>query len=160
MADALKLDLDLLCDGDYFHVRCCARILNLIVQDGLKELDEAVKKVRECVKYCKGSQNRKNAFLRVVQHVGLNSSRGLRQDVSTRWNSTFLMLDNALFYKKALLQMEKTDANFVHCPSSQEWSKIEKISSLQPEIEALCKKVTTLKVDVDEDAKESDTSGA
>lgn len=37
------------------------------------------------------------------------------------------MLDNALFYKKALLQMAKTDANFVHCPSSQEWSKIEKI---------------------------------
>ena len=65
-------------------------------------------------------------FLRAVQHVGLDSSRGLRQDVSTRWNSTFLMLDNALFYKKALLQMANTDANFVHCPNSQEWSKIEK----------------------------------
>ena len=50
MADALKLDLDLLCDGDYFHFRCCAHILNLIVQDGLKELDEAIKKVRGCVK--------------------------------------------------------------------------------------------------------------
>nr|KAJ0189759.1 hypothetical protein LSAT_V11C800454260 [Lactuca sativa] len=71
--------------------------------------------------------NRKIEFLRAVQHVGIESSRGLRQDVSTRWNSTFLMLDNALFYKKALLQMAKTDANFVHCPSSQEWSKIEKI---------------------------------
>lgn len=91
MVDGLKSDLDLLCNGDYFHVRCCAHILNLIVQDGLKELDEAVKKVRECVKYCKGSQNRKNSFSRAVQHVGLESTRGLRQDVSTRWNSTFLM---------------------------------------------------------------------
>lgn len=110
-----------------FHVRCCAHILNLIVQDGLKALDEAVKKVRECAKYCKGSQGRKNSFSRAVQHVGIESNRGLRQDVSTRWNSTFLMLDSALFYKKALLQLAKTDANFVHCPTLEEWSKIEKI---------------------------------
>ncbi|KAL4575647.1 hypothetical protein LXL04_022498 [Taraxacum kok-saghyz] len=87
-----NFDLDLIGDGAYFHVRCCAHILNLIVQDGLKELDEAVKKIRECAKYCKGSQNRKNSFSRAVQHVGIESTRGLKQDVSTRWNSTFLML--------------------------------------------------------------------
>lgn len=33
------------------------------------------------------------------------------------------------------------------------------VASLQPEIEALCKNVTTLKVDVDKDAKKSDTFG-
>ena len=128
MVDCLKFDLDLMGDGAYFHVRCCAHILNLIVQDGLKELDEAVKKVRECAKYCKGSQNRKNSFSRAVQHVGIESTRELRQDVSTRWNSTFLMLESALFHKKALLHLAKNDANFVHCPNSLEWSKIEKIS--------------------------------
>ncbi|KAL4589712.1 hypothetical protein LXL04_002620 [Taraxacum kok-saghyz] len=128
MVDCLKFDLDLMGDGAYFHVRCCAHILNLIVQDGLKELDEVVKKVRECAKYCKGSQNRKNSFSRAVQHVGIESTRGLRQDVSTRWNSTFLMLESALFHKNRLLHLAKNDANFVHCPNSFEWSKIEKIS--------------------------------
>ncbi|KAL2922049.1 putative AC transposase [Bienertia sinuspersici] len=127
MVEGLKYDLDLVCNGDYFHVRCCAHILNLIVQEGLKEIDGAVLKVRECVKYCKGSQGRKQKFLHCVQHVSLDSKRGLRQDVPTRWNSTYLMLDSALFYKKAFLHLQKTDANFVHCPNSEEWSKIEKI---------------------------------
>ena len=49
--DMLKSQLKLLCDGEFFHVRCCAHILNLIVKEGLKDVDEAVVKVRECVKY-------------------------------------------------------------------------------------------------------------
>ncbi|KAJ9547236.1 hypothetical protein OSB04_019779 [Centaurea solstitialis] len=127
MVDGLKFDLDLMSNGDYFHARCCAHILNLIVQDGLKEIDGAVFKVRECVAYCKGSQSRKQRFKHCVQHVGIESTRRLKQDVPTRWNSTFHMLDSALFYKKALLHLAKTDANFVRCPTSDAWAKIEKI---------------------------------
>ncbi|CAH1421591.1 unnamed protein product [Lactuca virosa] len=56
MVDALKFDLNLMYDGDYFHFHCCAHIRNLIVQDGLKELDGVVVKVSDIVKYCKGSQ--------------------------------------------------------------------------------------------------------
>lgn len=60
--DVIKSELDLVCDGDYFHVRCCAHILNFIVQDGLKEINEAVAKVRDSVKYCKGSQATRQCF--------------------------------------------------------------------------------------------------
>ena len=63
MVDMLKNQLNLIDalvgDGGFFHIRCCAHILNLIVQEGLKEIDLAVKKVRESVKYVKGSQARK-----------------------------------------------------------------------------------------------------
>ncbi|KAL2942042.1 Zinc finger BED domain-containing protein RICESLEEPER 2 [Bienertia sinuspersici] len=126
-ADVIKNELDLICGGDYFHVRCCAHILNLIVKDGLKEINEAIVKVRETVKYCKGSQSRRQRFLTCVAHVELDSSRGLRQDVPTRWNSTYLMLENVLYYKKAFLHFQKVDANYIHCPSNEEWGRIEKI---------------------------------
>ena len=126
-AENLKWELELLSEGDFFRVRCCAHILNLIVQDGLKEIDDAVIKVRETVKYCKGSQTRKQKFLSCVAHVELESGKGLKQDVPTRWNSTYLMLESALYYKKALLHFQKVDANYVHCPSIDEWGRIEKI---------------------------------
>ena len=38
-------------DGDLFHMRCCAHILNLVVQDGLKHIDDSVCKIRDSVKY-------------------------------------------------------------------------------------------------------------
>uniref|UniRef100_A0A803MNZ9 hAT-like transposase RNase-H fold domain-containing protein n=1 Tax=Chenopodium quinoa TaxID=63459 RepID=A0A803MNZ9_CHEQI len=83
--------------------------------------------VRETVKYCKGSQARKQRFLTCVAHVELDSSRGLRQDVPTRWNSTYLMLENVLYYKKAFLHFQKFDANYIHCPTNEEWGRIEKL---------------------------------
>ena len=42
----------------FLHMRCCAHILNLIVQDGLKDLNESVVKVCNVVRYVKSSPNR------------------------------------------------------------------------------------------------------
>ena len=35
-------------EGRYLHIRCAAHILNLIVQDGLKVVDQSIKRVRGC----------------------------------------------------------------------------------------------------------------
>ncbi|XP_042952169.1 zinc finger BED domain-containing protein RICESLEEPER 2-like [Carya illinoinensis] len=126
----LNIKKALLCDDEFFHFRCCAHILNLIVQDGLKEIDSAIQKVRESIKYVKGSQSRKVKFLDSTKQMSLDSKKGLRQSVPTRWNSTFLMLENAIFYRRAFSHLELTDSNFKHCPSIFDWEKIEKINSL------------------------------
>ena len=46
-------------DGDYLHVHYCTDVPNLIVKEGLEDVDEAVFKVKECVKYFKNSQGSK-----------------------------------------------------------------------------------------------------
>ena len=120
----------LLRDGEFFHIRCCAHILNLIVQDGLKEIDESVIKIQESIKYVKGSSGRKKKFMDCVAQVSLESKKGLRGDVPTRWNSTYVMLDSALFYRRAFIHLHLRDSNYRHCHSQEKWSKVEKISNL------------------------------
>jgi hypothetical protein len=62
LKDHLSLQNSLLCNGEFFHVRCSAHILNLIVQDGLKVAHEAVAKIRESVRYVRGSDGRMIKF--------------------------------------------------------------------------------------------------
>nr|GMD39372.1 zinc finger BED domain-containing protein RICESLEEPER 2-like [Ipomoea batatas] len=68
----LLLQNSLLCEGEFFHVRCCAHILNLIVQDGLKIASLALGKIRESVKYVKGYEARMISFQECAQRVDRN----------------------------------------------------------------------------------------
>ena len=93
----------------------------------MKEIDVVVQKIRESIKYVKGSQGRKKSFYESVKQMDLDGKKGLRQDVPTRWNSTFLMLQSALSYRRAFQHLELTDYNFKHCPTGGEWEKAQKI---------------------------------
>ncbi|KAJ4831627.1 hypothetical protein Tsubulata_044752 [Turnera subulata] len=41
LRDQLRRKGALICDGYFLHLRCCAHIVNLIVQEGLKHADNA-----------------------------------------------------------------------------------------------------------------------
>ncbi|KAJ8629482.1 hypothetical protein MRB53_022805 [Persea americana] len=110
----LKLKNALLRNGDFLHFRCCALILNLIVQDELKEFDESIIKVRESIKYVRGSGARKLKFMECVAQVSLEGRKGLQGDVPTRWNSTYLMLEGALYYRLAIVHLQLSDCNYNH----------------------------------------------
>ncbi|KAL4563192.1 hypothetical protein LXL04_027228 [Taraxacum kok-saghyz] len=51
-------------NGDYFHVRCCAHVLNLVVQDGLKAIDEGIVNVRESVKTLREEMESSDKFMK------------------------------------------------------------------------------------------------
>ena len=56
-------------NNEFLHVRCSAHILNLVVQDGLKEYNEYVIKIRNTVRYVRLSPARLDAFKKCVEHV-------------------------------------------------------------------------------------------
>ncbi|KAL4201771.1 hypothetical protein AMTRI_Chr02g260320 [Amborella trichopoda] len=42
-------------DSKMFHVHCCGHILNLIMQDRVEEIKEIIDKIRDIIKFIKGS---------------------------------------------------------------------------------------------------------
>ncbi|XP_062099949.1 zinc finger BED domain-containing protein RICESLEEPER 2-like [Humulus lupulus] len=97
--------------GEMFHMRCCAHILNLVVSDGLKEMSYAISSIRNAVRYVRSSPARLKRFKEACKDVNVESKALLCLDVVTRWNSTYMMLEAALKFKKAFRYLEG-DANY------------------------------------------------
>ena len=108
--------------GDLFHVRCSAHILNLIVHNGLKMIGGTLDKIRDSVRYLNKSPFRKQKFETAVNQVKLRGRKKVPMDVSTRWNSTYLMLEVALSLKEAFSRLDQIDKNYKHNPSEEEWN--------------------------------------
>lgn len=113
--------------GIFFHIRCCAHVLNLMVQDGLKEIAEIISDIRESVKYFKKSPGRLQKFGEIAKQLGLSTERGLSSDVTTRWNSTYKMLDAAFHYKLVFGEYANRDPCYRWCPTDCQWDRYEKI---------------------------------
>jgi hypothetical protein len=116
---------DLLLEGQHLHVRCCAHILNILVQDGMKIIHEAIHKIRELLKHVDSSSTRLQDFNTIASGMGLPPKKGIYLDVPNRWNSTWKMLVEAFKYKSvptsyATRKMEVS-------PSEEEWKKADAI---------------------------------
>ncbi|XP_019165738.1 PREDICTED: zinc finger BED domain-containing protein RICESLEEPER 2-like [Ipomoea nil] len=114
MKDTLQRSRSLVCGGRLFHVRCCAHILNLCVQDGLDEIRHVIRDVRDSVEYVNRSEARRIQFADCVQQLQLKD-RKLIRDCKTRWNSTFEMLSCALKFKEAFKMLNDRDPFFDSC---------------------------------------------
>lgn len=85
--------------GNYFHMRCVAHILNLVVNEGMKVIDEWIKKIRDSVAYWMGTPKRVETFKMTARQLQVKCEKTLVFDCITRWNSTYVMLDVAVKYK-------------------------------------------------------------
>ncbi|XP_047267582.1 zinc finger BED domain-containing protein RICESLEEPER 2-like [Capsicum annuum] len=101
-------------NGQHLHVRCMAHIINLIVQDGLKMTGVSIEKVRKAVKYIRQSPARCKRFQEYCEDVDINSKKSLCLDVSTRWNSTYLMLNRAVECENGLMSYVYRDIGLSH----------------------------------------------
>ncbi|RYR58627.1 hypothetical protein Ahy_A05g024486 isoform C [Arachis hypogaea] len=95
--------------GEHLHVRCCAHILNLVVNDGLKEMHESISKIRNAIRYVRASPSRMNRFKNFIKEVRIQDKCTVQLDVSTRWNSTYTMLESGLKFQKAFKRLGERD---------------------------------------------------
>ncbi|KAL4366059.1 hypothetical protein AHAS_Ahas07G0168200 [Arachis hypogaea] len=120
--------------GDYLHMRCCAHILNLIVKDGLKEIDDSITRIRNAVKYVKSSPMRCESFKACIERESINYKGLVSLDVETRWNLTYLMLEAALKLRAAFDLLELQDDKYINemsksygVPTDDDWTYAESI---------------------------------
>ncbi|XP_020961353.1 zinc finger BED domain-containing protein RICESLEEPER 2-like isoform X2 [Arachis ipaensis] len=111
--------------GEHLHVRCCAHILNLVVNDGLKDMHSSISKIRNAVRYVRASPSRMDRFKSCIKEARIQDCSCVQLDVPTRWNSTYIMLDSALKFQKTFKRLSERDAEFVMMqggiPKNEDW---------------------------------------
>ncbi|KAK4278421.1 hypothetical protein QN277_016269 [Acacia crassicarpa] len=102
----------MVCDWEFLQMRCAAHILNLVVSEGLKEMNKSIELIRHAVKYVKSSPSRKRKFIMLAERERVESKSLLTLDCPTRWNSTYLMLESAVKFVKVFTWMEEEDEEY------------------------------------------------
>jgi hypothetical protein len=97
----------LVCDGKFFHVKCANHILNLVARDGLSCLGNVIVNIRQSVIIIKRSHLELEAFEKFAKECDLGPKKALSLDIATRWNSTYIMIRDVIYYKNAFDHLAK-----------------------------------------------------
>ncbi|KAK3228632.1 hypothetical protein Dsin_000513 [Dipteronia sinensis] len=88
--------------GKLFHQRCACHILNLCVQAGLQILSVYIKPIRDSINYIWRQNKLQKLWLKYCSQNGMRPIKFSR-DISTRWNSTYKLLNESVVYKELLV---------------------------------------------------------
>ncbi|XP_038995861.1 zinc finger BED domain-containing protein RICESLEEPER 2-like [Hibiscus syriacus] len=120
LLDKLSLN-SLILGGELFHMRCCAHILNLIVQDGLSVIGDGIDRIRDNVYFWSATKKRIEKFEEAARHLTIYCSKKLSLDCKTRWNSTYLMLSVAIVYKDVFKCLKQRETQYISLPTDRDW---------------------------------------
>ncbi|KAJ9553107.1 LOW QUALITY PROTEIN: hypothetical protein OSB04_017152 [Centaurea solstitialis] len=108
-----NLSKKLVLGGEFFHMRCAAHILNLIVKDGLNMIKDSISTIRGVLRYVRSSPARSKLFDECANTVELH----------------IYYVDLALKFEKAFKRMKQEDLDFVkelkdEFPSPKDWKML------------------------------------
>ncbi|CAH2002487.1 unnamed protein product [Acanthoscelides obtectus] len=106
------------------HLPCFAHTLNLVVQEAIKEIGQTIKKVKSIVEFFKRSLQAQSRLTHIQEQMSL-PPRKLKQDVETRWNSTY-MLSRIMEVKEAVIStLAILENDLSSSLSSHDWKIIQ-----------------------------------
>ena len=111
LRDDFELKYTLPVGGRLFHVRYCAHITNLCVQAGLTQIKDIIDVVRQDIKFIVASESRLIVFTEIAKRLDICYKK-LILDVSTCWNSTYMMLDTVIRFKKVFPRYKRVEKGF------------------------------------------------
>ncbi|KAJ0089497.1 hypothetical protein Patl1_14178 [Pistacia atlantica] len=98
------------------------------MKGGLSEIKDCASRILISVKSMRSSPNKAQAFERCVKEERVACKCTVCLDIATRWNSTYLMLDSEIKFRKVFKRLEDEDPNynidFSHdTPLDEDWEK-------------------------------------
>ncbi|KAK3224750.1 hypothetical protein Dsin_004612 [Dipteronia sinensis] len=118
---------DLWLNGQLYHMRCCAHILNLIVKDRLAVIRDGIERIGDNVAYWVATPKRKERFVEAARQLNTECKQMLVLDCKTRWNSTYLMLIVASKYKTVFSRLSARDRQYISVPQEKDWELASKL---------------------------------
>lgn len=89
-------------DLGWKHFGCFAHTLNLVVHNALEIVAGTLEKVKGIVAHFRKSTNSNSLLFTTQRQFGINSPKKLVQSVTTRWNSTFYMVERFVELEEVL----------------------------------------------------------
>ncbi|XP_028296828.1 zinc finger BED domain-containing protein 4-like [Gouania willdenowi] len=102
------------------HIPCFAHVLNLVVRAALREVQGTVHKIKAVVEYFHRSTVASDKLKATQQQMGQEQLR-LKQDVVTRWNSTFYMVKRFIDVKDPVISTLALINAPLSTLSTEEW---------------------------------------
>ncbi|KAG6401024.1 hypothetical protein SASPL_137869 [Salvia splendens] len=111
----------LVANGKYFHQRCVAHILNLVVEDDMKQIGMTVVQVKESVKWIKGSLARPSKILPRLENDEdaevIYMTKKLMEKLGKYWLEEYELNPNMnkILYIAAMLDPSQKMKNVQYC---------------------------------------------
>ncbi|XP_003389647.1 PREDICTED: zinc finger BED domain-containing protein 4-like [Amphimedon queenslandica] len=136
-------------DGKYIHIGCFAHSIQLVIHDGIisqRYVLDILAKCRRIVGHFKHSQVASSRLKEIQSSLCLPQQR-LKQDVSTRWNSTLHMLQS-IIAQKVVLAAYNTESDDIPQLSSHQLDIIDKIITVLKPVDDITKSISSEKASV------------
>ncbi|GES87581.1 zinc finger BED domain-containing protein 1-like [Rhizophagus clarus] len=86
------------------RLSCAAHTLQLAISKGLKVVENLVSRTKQLINFF-STQKQIERLIKVQKEIGYEEPLHLIQDISTKWNSSYLAWDRLIFLQYAVLQL-------------------------------------------------------